>query len=193
VPARSRRQVSRRSEASLAISQKRDHGRRQAFRTSVGNRCSPPSPSIGRARLVLPQKRARPRCCIHEFSTLSSALTLPMRLHRQALNGAPLPPWRQSREPAYWRPWDRETALAGSVIAFIVDSRAAGRVLRERSDSRVAAVLASLLPRKRSQVRGVGAIAWRDSRSEGVRADQAEPRYRDRGAALTAANGGKRQ
>jgi hypothetical protein len=52
--------------------------------------------------------------------------------------------------PAYWRPSDRGPLLAGSVIAFIVDPRVAGRVLREQSDSRVAAVLASLLPRIRA-------------------------------------------
>jgi hypothetical protein len=37
------------------------------FRACIGNRCSPPSPSIGRARLVLPQETCPgPRCCIHE-------------------------------------------------------------------------------------------------------------------------------
>ena len=33
----------------------------------IGNRCSPPSPSIGRARLVLSGRNVPgPRCCIHE-------------------------------------------------------------------------------------------------------------------------------
>jgi hypothetical protein len=40
--------------------------------------------------------------------------------------------------------------LAGSVIAFILDSREDGRVLQKRSDGPVAAALASPLPRQRS-------------------------------------------
>jgi hypothetical protein len=37
------------------------------FRACIGNRCSPPSPSIGGARLVLPQETCPGRrCCIHE-------------------------------------------------------------------------------------------------------------------------------
>jgi hypothetical protein len=61
--------------------------------------------------------------------------------------GRRLPPWRQSREPSLWATVELETVLVGSVIPFIVDSRVAGRVLRERSDRWVVEVLASPLPR----------------------------------------------
>src|SRR3984885_12149684 len=50
--------------------------------------------------------------------------------------GRRLPPWRQSREPSLSATVGPETVLASSVIAFIVDSHVAGRVLRKQSTRR---------------------------------------------------------
>jgi hypothetical protein len=49
------------------------------FRACIGKSCSPPSPSIGRTTLVLPQETCPgPRaCCIHEAGAVSRANSVP--------------------------------------------------------------------------------------------------------------------
>jgi hypothetical protein len=64
--------------------------------------------------------------------------------------GPRLPPWRQSREPSLSATVGPETVLASPVIAFIVDSHVAGRVLRERSNRPACRRLVIPLPRLRS-------------------------------------------
>jgi hypothetical protein len=67
--------------------------------------------------------------------------------------GRRLPPWRQSRQPSLSATVGPESVLASPVIAFIVDSHVAGRVLRERSDRPACRRLVIPLPRTRSSER----------------------------------------
>ncbi len=97
--------------ASLCIARSATVADGGPVRACIGNRCSPPSPSIGRARLVLPQETCPGlRCCIHERPATSQAAMV------SGLASAPGRPPAKAAVPTSWL-LGRQTSSLGQAAS----------------------------------------------------------------------------